>query len=51
VLITTKVDSSIGGILKDSKKVEGVDEALAVYGIYDIIASVRANLWMSSRKS
>jgi DNA-binding Lrp family transcriptional regulator len=42
VLINTKIDSSIGGVLKDLKKVEGVDEAFAVYGIYDIIARVRA---------
>ena len=41
VLINTKIDSSIGGVLKDLK-VEGVDEAFAVYGVYDIIARVRA---------
>jgi len=42
VLINTEIGSSIAGILKDLKKVEGVDEAFAVYGVYDIIARVRA---------
>lgn len=42
VLINTEIGSSIVGILKDLKKVEGVDEAFAVYGVYDIIARVRA---------
>ena len=42
VLINTDIGSSIAGILKDLKKVEGVDEAFAVYGVYDIIARVRA---------
>ncbi len=42
VLINTEIGSSIAGILKDLKKVEGVDEAFAVYGVYDVIARVRA---------
>jgi len=42
VLINTEIGCSIAGILKDLKKVEGVDEAFAVYGVYDIIARVRA---------
>ncbi|MBE0519741.1 Lrp/AsnC ligand binding domain-containing protein [Candidatus Bathyarchaeota archaeon] len=42
VLINTETGSSIEDILKDLKKVEGVDEAFAVYGVYDIIAKVRA---------
>ena len=41
VLINTEIGSSIAGILKDLKKVEGVDEAFAVYGVYDIITRVR----------
>jgi len=42
VLINTETGSSIADVLKDLKKVEGVDEAFAVYGVYDIIARVRA---------
>ena len=42
VLINTELDSSIADVLKDLKKVEGVDEAFAVYGVYDIIARVGA---------
>jgi len=42
VLINTEIGSSIVDVLKDLKKVEGVDEAFAVYGVYDIIARVRA---------
>jgi DNA-binding Lrp family transcriptional regulator len=42
VLINTEIGSSIADVLKDLKKVEGVDEAFAVYGVYDIIAKVRA---------
>jgi DNA-binding Lrp family transcriptional regulator len=42
VLINTEIGCSIAGILKELKKVEGVDEAFAVYGVYDIIARVRA---------
>lgn len=42
VLINTETGSSIADVLKGLKKVEGVDEAFAVYGVYDIIARVRA---------
>ena len=42
VLIKTEIGSSIADVLKDLKKVEGVDEAFAVYGVYDIIARARA---------
>jgi DNA-binding Lrp family transcriptional regulator len=42
VLINTEIGSSIANVLKDLKKVDGVDEAFAVYGVYDIIARVRA---------
>lgn len=41
VLINTEIGSSIADVLKDLK-VEGVDEAFAVYGVYDIIARVKA---------
>jgi DNA-binding Lrp family transcriptional regulator len=42
VLINTEIGSSIADVLKNLKKVEGVDEAFAVYGVYDVIARVRA---------
>ncbi|MDI6846661.1 MAG: Lrp/AsnC ligand binding domain-containing protein [Candidatus Bathyarchaeia archaeon] len=42
VLINTEIGSSIVDVLEDLKKVEGVDEASALYGVYDIIARVRA---------
>ena len=42
VLINTEIGSSIADVLKGLKKIEGVDEAFAVYGVYDIIAKVRA---------
>ena len=42
VLINTEIGSSIADVLKGLKKIEGVDEAFAVYGVYDIIARVRA---------
>lgn len=42
VLINTEIGSSIADVLKDLKKVEGVDEVFAVYGVYDIITRVRA---------
>ena len=42
VLITTEMGSE-ADLLKDFKKVEGVDDAFAVYGVYDIIARVKAD--------
>jgi len=42
VLINTEIGSE-ADMLKDLKKVEGVDEAYAVYGVYDIIARVKAD--------
>jgi len=41
VLINTEVGSE-SDVLKDLKKVEGVEETSAVYGVYDIVAKVRA---------
>jgi DNA-binding Lrp family transcriptional regulator len=41
VLINTEIGSE-ADVLKDLKKVEGVEEANAVYGVYDIIARVKA---------
>ena len=43
VLINTEIGSE-ADVLKELKKVEGVsDEAWAVYGVYDIIARVKAD--------
>jgi DNA-binding Lrp family transcriptional regulator len=42
VLVNTEIGSE-ADVLKDLKKVEGVDEAFAVYGVYDIIARVKAD--------
>jgi len=42
VVITTEIGSEAAA-LKDVKKVEGVKEAFAVYGVYDIIARVKAD--------
>ena len=41
VLINTEIGSE-ADVLKDLKTVEGVAEAFAVYGVYDIIARVKA---------
>jgi len=42
VLINTEIGSE-ADVLKELKKVEGVEEASAVYGVYDIVARVKAN--------
>jgi len=42
VLINTELGSE-ADVLKHMKKVEGVDEAFALYGVYDIIARVKAD--------
>lgn len=39
VLINTEIGSE-ADVLKELKKVEGVAEAFAVYGVYDIVAKV-----------
>jgi len=41
VLVNTEIGSE-ADVLKDLKKVEGVEEAYAVYGVYDIIARVKS---------
>lgn len=41
VLISTQTGSE-ANVLDDLKKVDGVYEAFAVYGVYDIIARVKA---------
>ncbi|MEM3703062.1 MAG: Lrp/AsnC ligand binding domain-containing protein [Candidatus Bathyarchaeia archaeon] len=41
VLINTEIGSE-ADVLKDLRKIEGVEEAFAVYGVYDIIAKVNA---------
>lgn len=42
VLINTEIGSE-ADVLKELKRVEGVEEASAVYGVYDIIARVSAD--------
>lgn len=42
VLINTEIGSEVD-VLKDLRKIEGVEEAYAVYGVYDIIAKVNAD--------
>jgi len=42
VLINAEIGSE-GDVLNELKKVEGVEEAYSVYGVYDIIAKVRAD--------
>ena len=42
VFINTNMGSEID-VLKNLKKIEGVDEAFAVYGVYDIIARVKVD--------
>lgn len=40
VLINTEIGSE-SEVLKELKKVEGVEEAYAVYGVYDIVARIK----------
>ncbi|KPV62839.1 MAG: DNA-binding transcriptional regulator AsnC [Candidatus Bathyarchaeota archaeon BA1] len=41
VLINAEIDGE-EEVLKEIKKVEGVEEAHTVYGVYDIIAKIKA---------
>lgn len=41
VLINTEIGSE-ADVLKDLKKIDGVEQSFAVYGVYDIIALVGA---------
>jgi len=42
VLVNTEIGSE-ADVLKELKKVKGVDEAFVVYGVYDIIARIKAD--------
>jgi len=42
VLINTEIGSE-GDVLKTLRKVEGVVEAYSVYGVYDVIAKIKAD--------
>ncbi|MCD6469815.1 Lrp/AsnC ligand binding domain-containing protein [Candidatus Bathyarchaeota archaeon] len=42
VLINAEIGSD-GEVLSELKKIEGVEEAYSVYGVYDIVAKVRAD--------
>ncbi|MCW4020426.1 MAG: Lrp/AsnC ligand binding domain-containing protein [Candidatus Bathyarchaeota archaeon] len=41
VLINAEIGSE-GEVLGELRKVEGVEEAYSVYGVYDVIAKIRA---------
>lgn len=41
VLINAEIGSE-GEVLKELRKIEGVEEAYSVYGVYDVIAKVKA---------
>ena len=43
VLINTEIGSE-SDVLKELKNVEGVEEATALYGVYDIVARVKADI-------
>ncbi|MEM1514572.1 MAG: Lrp/AsnC ligand binding domain-containing protein [Candidatus Bathyarchaeia archaeon] len=42
VLINSEIGSE-GEVLNELKRVEGIEEAYSVYGVYDIIAKVKAD--------
>jgi DNA-binding Lrp family transcriptional regulator len=42
VLVNTEIGAETE-VMKTIKKVEGVDEAYAVYGVYDVVAKIRAD--------
>ena len=42
VLINTEIGSE-SDVLKSLKDVEGIEEAYSVYGVYDIIAKIKAD--------
>ena len=42
VLVNTNIGSEMD-VLREIKKIEGVEEATAVYGVYDIIARVTSD--------
>ena len=42
VLINAEIGSE-GEVLAELKKVEGIEEAYSVYGVYDVIAKVKAD--------
>ncbi|MEM1550973.1 MAG: Lrp/AsnC ligand binding domain-containing protein [Candidatus Bathyarchaeia archaeon] len=42
VLINSEVGSEVE-VLKELRKVEGVEEAYSVYGVYDIVVKVKAD--------
>jgi DNA-binding Lrp family transcriptional regulator len=42
VLVNTEIGAE-SEVMKTIKKVEGVDEAYAVYGVYDVVAKIKAD--------
>jgi len=46
VLIATEVGSE-ADVLKDLRRVEGVEEVFAVSGVYDIVVWLKPPLWIN----
>jgi len=42
VLINAEIGAE-ADVVKELRKIEGVEEAYTVYGVYDIVAKIRAN--------
>jgi len=42
VLVNTEIGAE-SDVMKTIKKVEGVEEAYAVYGVYDVVAKIKAD--------
>ena len=49
VLITTDLGAE-NVVVNDLKKIEGVTEAFAVYGVYDVIAKLKAKSMVNLRE-
>ncbi len=42
VLVNTEIGSSQDTVIKNLKNIEGVEEAHALYGVYDLIIKIKA---------
>ena len=49
VLITTELGAE-NDVINDLKKIDGVIEAFAVYGVYDVIAKLKAKSMVNLRE-
>ena len=43
VLVNTELGSSQGQVIESLKLIDGVEEAHALYGVYDLIVKIKAN--------